>query len=339
MAAPLAPVLSLSTTGFSDASQCLKKYEFHFEDHLIPLAHSLKPYMRLGIWVHRCLQDFHTGRDWGDTLVGLARWALDKGVDEDSVLDIAQKVLNIVEGYIEYWRGKDDFTAVEGFERELKHLYGAVELRSTIDHIARTPRGLFIVETKTTTQIPRASWRAVDPQTAIQVVNARAAGIPVEGVIFNYLLTTPPSIPRIKKDGTFYANTAVTTGRAFDESIKQRVAEGIGPEMVKALFDQRNQYVDDGKFYRRDYTYRNDAMLVESMRDIAAVSQQIIDAREAGYFPRSLHVRNCPMFCPYQELCVTEYVTGQRSEVMREELFTLDDGTREGALVFSTDDE
>ena len=328
----IAPQLSLSTTGFGDASLCLKKYQYHFVDHLVPRPRSITKPMRRGIWAHRCLQDYHSGKDWRVSLEGLMTWAIQRGVDSESVDSIAAETTALMLGYIAHWSA-DNWTPLYS-----EHMFTArgklptgedVEIRATVDLIADIPgQGRFLVEHKTTASIPPSSWRCVDPQTALQWVTATQNGVQLDGILFNYLLTTPPSVPRIKKDGEFYANTAVTTGEAYVEAIHRLTDEQFTAKA--AYYEQMNsELVDDGKFYQRHYTFRGE-QIAETGRDVQATIENILHARQTGHYPRSFHIMSCQRFCPYGELCVTEYMTGKKAETMREEMYMIDDGTREG---------
>src|SRR3954468_10067534 len=93
--------LSLSTTGISDAASCLHKYEQHFVDRLIPLPTKISRAMRRGIWLHRCLQDHHCGRDWSLSLTALEDQATGWGVEDAG--EIADECLLYMRAYTQFY--------------------------------------------------------------------------------------------------------------------------------------------------------------------------------------------------------------------------------------------
>ncbi len=331
-------MLSLSSTAIADAAACLKRYQYHFVDRIVPKPAFISKPVRRGIWLHRGLQDLHTGTDWQKTLVALYGWAEKHGVPTDDCQEIYDEARLLLHGYEAYY-GKSDWTPI-ATETQYAGVFGDVELRATIDFLGKTRYGAAtLVEYKSTGDIPPSSWRAVDPQTALQAVLLAMSGVQIDGTLFDYIKTTP-SVPRITNDGKFYANSGVTTSAHFKEAMNKLVGQGVvgkeGGELPADLNgylnDQKSKLVDDSKFYQRFYTQRETPLLRETMADIGGVAASVQHAHKTGHYPRNLNVFTC-RFCPYNEVCVTEYVKGDVSRVLREERFQIDDGTREGAAV------
>lgn len=317
-------MLSLSSTAISDAATCLKKYEDHFEDRIVPRPEKISRAIRRGIWLHRCLQDHHTGKDWQKSLARLLGQALNWHLDEEAMQEIYDECRLLMISYQHYYT--EPLGEPVADEQEYRWTFGGVELRATVDLAVRDARGdVWIVEHKSTADIPPASWRAVDPQTALQTVLMLANGIPVKGVLFNYIDTTP-KVPRITSKGQFHGATGVTTSAHFGEAATALLQVN---DDVDYLNEQRAALVDDAKFFQRYYAEKQPEILRETMRDIAGIADRVTRAKAAGHFPRSFNVFSCKS-CFYFNLCVTEYVSGQRSDVIRNEQYQHDDGYREG---------
>lgn len=318
----------LSSTMYADYSQCLKRGSYRWVDKLVKRPQNVSVPLRRGIWLHRCLEDYHGGRDYLGSIHEMQAWGADHGVDPEKLQEIADECDRIMRGYIDFWPANSWQTLGSEIPIVLDTGDGN-GIRATIDVAVKWRGEHWLVEHKSTGEIPPASWRSVDPQTALQywlchTVKPVIGGevfLPV-GIIFNYLLTEKPSIPRWKKDGTLYANCKPTTRAAFDQGW---AAAPVTPVDAKADYAK---LVNDDLFYRRFPVQRPEGNVQESMRDIIATLRDIRTAEQYGHYRRSFHVLTCRRFCPYADICIHEYILGQKSEVMRNELYMLDDGTR-----------
>lgn len=318
----------LSSTMYADASMCLKRFEYRWVDQLVRRPQHVGAALRRGIWLHKCLEEYHGGRDWLLALRDMMTWAAEHGVDSDKAFDIAREVEDIMRGYIDFW--PSDYWQVLGSEVPIVLETGPDSgLRATIDKGVKWRGEHWLAEHKSTGEIPPASWRSVDPQTALQYwlchqvkpVIGGEVFLPV-GIIFDYLLTEKPSVPRWKKDGELYANCVPTTKAAFERGVQQTQWT---PRNVEA---DRQRLVNDSLFYRRFPVQRPEGNVQETMGDIIATLRDIRTAEQFGRYRRSFHVLTCRRFCPYSDICIHEYMLGQKSEVMRNELYMLDDGSR-----------
>ena len=337
--------LSISSTGLSDAATCLAKYRYHLVDHLISRPENISKPIRRGIWLHRCLQDHHCGRDWQKSLARLMGQALEWKLDADAMQEIYDECRLLMLSYVGFWR--DDNWKIVADEQEYRATFGDVELRATIDTAVRIPgHGLVIVEHKSTSDIPPAAWRAVDPQTALQIILMGANGLRVDEVLFNYI-DTSPKVPRVTEKRAFHASTGVTTTAHFDQAAAEldakirRFAADLSapatvfdPDYETYVKDKRAEYVNDEKFFQRYYVKREPALLRETLLDVRGLVDRIQRAEAMGHYPRSLNVFTCKScFYNHAALCPTEYVKGAPSEVLRTEQFQLDTGYREGNVV------
>jgi len=328
--------ISLSTTGFNDAARCLKRYEYRWIDRLVLKPKDVRPAMRRGTWIHRTLQLLDEGAPWRGELVNMARWAIDNEVDPEQVRSLVTEVTELVEDYVAYWDGHTDppgpYTT-EATEIELCwEPKPGIVLTSTLDCLKRDRNGrLWIWERKSTTEIPDSDWRGVDPQTMIQYLCARAQGCDVAGIMFDYVLTREARSPRVTQKGLLHRSDEdmATRGRYWAETERQLRAAGQGETYINEM---RQRIVSDAQWFQRYPTFRPDEQARMTLNDIAAVLRSIAGAREKSYYPRSISILDCRMFCPYGKLCMHEYLLGRRSEAYREEYTTAltDDVRSEG---------
>jgi hypothetical protein len=322
--------LSLSSSAYRDASNCLKRYEYRWLDNLVPAPKDQAPALRRGIWLHRTLEMFDRGQDWADELARMADWAVNQGVDDQKVAELAAEVSDITRQYIAFWgeRWQENQWFTEDTERVVEYSpTPGVRLTATIDVLKRDKLGrLWIWERKTLAEIPDSDWRCVDPQTMLQVVLLRTQE-PVIGVVFDYVCTKSPPKLRVKKGGLVYAGdderqtTALRLAEALPE-IRAKWAPNLdfdSPEAYVAWLHGR--VVADGLWFQRYPTLRDNDHLVENMRDVADTVRNVLAAERRDHYPRAWNNFTCPRFCPYIKLCANEYQIGRQNPVMRETNF------------------
>lgn len=355
-------VLYLSTTGFGEASNCLQKFNYHQNLHLVPKPNNISAALRRGIWIHSCIEQYHKHGDWFAALDGLCSWALEQGIDDDQIDDRRKETERIMLGYTGYYRDAPKWKVL-GSELHLEWDTGAtmpdgrrVVLGCTLDTIVEDPTyGCVIVEHKSTGDIPPPSWRVVDPQTALQVFLAEKNGFKVDGVVFNYLLTREPTVPRVKQNGDFYAdalNGQTSSGafyRAADELRRvwhnldmKRDEPKFKPDTESQWYQDegvtepylercRAQMVNDGKYYQRFAILKPKGNINEALKDVMNTIAAIKQAEKSKHWRRSYHTINCRRFCFYSDVCMSEMARGGRPNmVLRESDYIIDEGLREG---------
>jgi len=147
-------------------------------------------------------------------------WAEEHDVPDDQIESVFEESTAIMEAYDSYYDRHEDKLANSKVLISEEPCYMEVPkfdavLRTTVDSVIKNRKGIWVVEHKSTTDIPPANWRAVDPQTAIDlIVLGRGGKIQPDGIIFNYLLTERPKVPRVLQNGSaFYANTGSPPAR------------------------------------------------------------------------------------------------------------------------------
>lgn len=315
--------LSLSTSAFNDAARCLKKYEYRWVEGLVPLPRDVRPVMRRGTWIHRCLQLADQGIEWEAELDQMCRWAIAHEVEDEQVATLRQDTWELVTDYLGHWAGVDDplgpWQMVDSEMHVKWQALPKLALTSSVDVLKRDRHGrVWIWERKTTQEIPDSDWRTVDPQTMLQYVECRKTGIEVSGIIFDYICTRPGAQLRVRNDGQMYKGDEQKSTRArhFKAVEAEMRAKGADEEYIEFI---RSRVVHDAEWFQRYPTMRPDENADLTLRDVRGVIRGIIDADKSGHYPRSINLLDCRLFCPYGKLCMREYQLGRESPTLREE--------------------
>lgn len=263
------------------------------------------------------------------------------GVPEEHAEELHQECVQLLRGYFTYWAKHPDecWESVLAVEEPIRvTLPSGVILQATIDKLVLWRGRQWLVEHKSTSDIPSPSWRSVDPQTALQYAACLLSKKyqPV-GILFDYLLTKLPPVPQIKNDGQLYATSlkSVTTTAAFalcEQEIREKwkpTAEY--PDAQKYIDLKRAAVVHDGAFYTRYFVQRPIEAIKQSLLDYREVCHAIDRAATSGHYPRLNNLLYCQRFCSYSKLCVSEYISGGISQGMRDYEFERDNpDDREG---------
>lgn len=211
---------------------CQMQWDFRYGQLLIPKRETRPLYF--GNWFHTVLQSYYEGKGWRE---GHAKYveAYDKmPPDEQGIFDkgssrskgpwepVPSQIERAMRSYIWYYEKNPQTAdgwkviAVEvPFELEVVLDDGRhITLKGRIDLIIQDRFGKYwVVDHKTTTNIPpETAFHSMDPQMIIYPAAVeQELGIKIEGVIYNYILSRPPSIPKMNKDQKTIAKNDVKT--------------------------------------------------------------------------------------------------------------------------------
>jgi hypothetical protein len=155
----------------------------------------------------------------------------------------------------------------------------------------------------------------MDPQLILYPWAAKKLwGLDITGVIYNYVKSKAPSIPKINKDGSLSRRRIVTDYPTVYLFLKRH---GYDPkdywEVLKPLQKR-------SPFLRRYRLPREDTVLKTVLREALITSYEIRDHR---YVTRTI-TRDCARQCGYHDLCRAE-LNGFDTSIMRRTDFKEED--------------
>lgn len=312
--------------------RCPKQADYKYKQRLKPKKLS-KPLKR-GTWMHYLLEEHHAGRDWRAKHAELsAQYAKLFDEEKDFYGDLPTECLLLMEAYL--WHYRDDPWKVLETEFTVETPFPDGTLyRGKVDALIENKLGLWLVDHKTHAKLPDMSFRLKDAQSALYLWACRRNKIPVQGFIWNYLITKVPSKPSMIKSGarlskklgdTEYLTYARELKRLKHEEGYRIKREDL--EYAQMLKDRRYVHGEPqtSPFFRREVLEKDNDMLKRVAAENYHTSRRMHDYDYDTQIAVERNAnRNCTFDCSYNELCEVELMGGN-SRYIRKQLFRIGD--------------
>lgn len=316
---------AISWSELKTFQRCPKQWEYKYEDRLVPKQKSRPLY--LGSWVHAALETHYREGDWK---IGHQDYVNDynKLFEEERVqleskrgrrgMALPKIVEGILKSYLWYYR--DDGWTVKATEQAFEvetplKIDGKVQtLQGIIDLVVVDAEGRWwVVDHKTAGNIPDAgAYHAMDPQLMLYPWAAKQAwGWDIAGVIYNYVKSKPPGIPKINKDNSLSKRKFVSD---YPTVYRFLVSNGYDPRDFRdILLPLRRK----SPFLRRYRLPRESVVTREILLDALTTAKHIrTDKRRYRVI-----TKDCASMCSYHDLCRAE-LNGFDTSLMRKTKFT-----------------
>lgn len=319
--------LSLSWSQIKTWQRCQKQWAYKYQQRLQPIVKQRALY--IGSWTHAALESYYKQGDWkiGHNIY-VKEWNGLLLEEKQHLMgrkktEFPELIERIMRSYLWYYRHDNwEVYAVElPFETQLK---SGIWINGIIDLIIKItyPDGTveyWVIDHKTGTNIPESgAFHAMDPQLMVYPWAARKElGIPVTGIIYNYVKSKAPTIPQLtKKTGQISRRKIVTD---YPTAYRFLRDNGFDPnDFTDFLRPLRKK----SPFLRR-YRLPREAVVTKTiLSDFYHSSRQIQTLGHGA----TRHVRNitkdCARFCSYHDICRGE-LNGGDMTYMKKKYFTL----------------
>lgn len=288
--------------------------------------------LRRGDLIHKVLEAYHKGKqDWLD-VIKEAREAFAQLTEEEQTFygTLPDEVERLMTGYFEKYRGQLGRTIAAEVEFGQNNgpsieILPGVFVRGKIDRVYMDPRGLWVEEHKSTSMNwPTEGFRLYDLQSAlyIRVIEKMGWGTPL-GVVYDYIKTKPPIVPKLlKKGGLSRAKKMRTDYPTYLNAIKEN---NLNPADYLEELERAKQNV----FYERKHLPKPPHIIDALLEELRVIS---IEMPRLIHYPYRNLRRECETRCEFFPICSaellgldvdfilkTEYVT--TAEVERGESF------------------
>lgn len=301
--------------------RCPKQAEYKYVHRLKPKVASLP--LKRGTWMHSLLEWHYKGLDWREKHAELTA-AFSELFDEEKeqLGDLPRECARLMRSYLWHY-GESDPWIVHETELTLETEFpdGTI-YRGRIDALVENQWGLWIVDHKTHKRMPDFTFRMLDAASALYIWAAIRNKIPVQGFIWNYLLTKPPTVPALLKDGSRLSARAIQTD--YVTLVKAIRAYGLDPkpyaDQLRYLKAQRFQdgAPQSSPFFHRSVLEKNDQMLKRIAREALHTSKRMnaYEWDKPDYVER-VPDRSCTFMCSYLDICQYSLFAGENTPGVR----------------------
>lgn len=326
-------------------ARCPKQAQYKYHERLKRrfVTARQKPLKR-GTWFHSLLEEYYAGRDWKAKHRELSlQYAELFDEEKDALGDLPRECLRLMKSYLwHYGADKSDpyhGWDVKGTELTLECPWpdGEGIYRCRLDIMYEDEWGLWIGDHKTHKALPGHTQRLQDYASALYIWCARENGYPVQGFVWNYIKTKPPTVPQLAYEGTSRERLSVakveTDYPTFYLAVKGYIENGSSITMadyaqqLRALKSQRwkRGEVQSSPFFRRDTLEKDDAMLARVVASAMRTRDRMhgYDFSDAESVERTTD-RSCEWMCDYTDVCTAELFYGDASVIRKQQFRTGD---------------
>jgi hypothetical protein len=302
--------------------RCPKQAQYKYVERLKPKV--LGRPLRAGTWFHALLEAYYKGEDWEAIHQRFTHKFADLFDEErERIGDLPRDMKRLMKSYL--WHYKEDPWKVHDVEFLLETEFpdGTI-YRAKIDLLVENQFGLWIVDHKTNKKTPDLSWRLKDAQSALYIWAALKNKIPVQGHIWNYVLSKPPTMPQLLKDGSRLSKREINTDYpTLLRAIKQYGLDKADyMQWLRYLYGQRYQHgaLQTSPFFQRSILEKSPAMLRQVATEAYHTSKRMhsYDFAKLEGVERVVD-RSCSFSCNYEQLCTIELFGGNPQNIRRQQ--------------------
>lgn len=282
---------------------CPRKWKYHYLDQIEPKAKGKA--ITIGLWGHRALETHYTQGDWRigyeehkEQYYKLFKEERDE-LDRKAKGHLPDIVKRIILSYL--WWYRDENIKVHIVEKAFQVQIANIKFKGRLDWYIEDEEGRFwLGDHKFVSRIPdRGMFHAMDVQLMLYPYAVEKAwGIPVHGVMWNYILSKPPTMPKLVAGGSRISKQKITTD--YPTLKRFLVRNGLDPRDYSETLRQLKQR---SPFHQRYWLPREKHVTKQIIREAVSTGRVINQA----YKDPSLIVRNitrdCSTMCGYMLLC------------------------------------
>lgn len=301
--------------------RCPKQFEYKYIERLKPKV--LGRPLRFGTWFHALLEADYKGED----VEAVHRHFTNKFsnlFDEEKVElgDLPRDVWLTYQSY--KWHYKNDPWIVHEVEFTLEvELPDGNLYRGKIDMLIENQFGLWIVDHKTHKTMPKLDFRMLDAQSALYIWAALKNKIPVQGHIWNYMLSKPVHQPELILNGTRFKKPGLGS-TDYPTLVRAIKKHGFDPNDYAHFLRQAKarQYVpgemQTSTHFRRDVLEKTPQLLKRVANEGYTTHTRMTEYRwdKVNSVERNPD-RSCGFMCSYEDLCTMELFGGDTTHLRR----------------------
>lgn len=282
-----------SYSKLKDWKWCRQLYYYRHVEGLRPRKKSNPLYM--GSMLHDMLEVFNKGGEWR-IILGDYKRRFEKLfiIEQEDLGDIVESAERIMEGYIKKWGEPFPFITIEEKMTGIKFIRGT-DLTIKTDGVIED-KGQWLIEHKSTKRFSPDQLSLFNPQGILYLWGLRQRGIKVKGILWDYIRTKPPTIPRVLKDGTVSRKQSIDTN--YDTYLNTILTSGNDAADYVDFLDMLKNKGE--VFYRRTLLVIPEPTIKLVIDDL---KQTAIEISRLQYYPtRNINTITC-RGCQFRRVC------------------------------------
>lgn len=299
--------------------RCPKQAEYKYVDRLKPRV--LGRPLRLGTWMHALQETKGNGLDWRDKHAELIRtvWAPLFDEEKQDIGDLPGDCERLMVSY-DWHYTQDEWRFLENeMLLETEFPDGSI-YRGKIDALIENQYGLWIVDRKWHRSLPNLDFRILDAQSTLYLWAALRNGFKVQGHIWDYGRSRPPTYPKPLKASGLPARWGQcdtdypTMVQWLKDQGYKSVPQVMRPKMRRLKAEQYVQGApQNSSFFRRSVIEKSPAMLRRIAQEAYHTHKRMHEYPfDRPEFVERVPDRSCTFMCNYTDLCTAELFTGSR---------------------------
>lgn len=304
--------------------RCQKSHEYK---HIQELSRKTSPVALLrGTTLHAMLEANIKGEDWKPALQVYRETYDELWGEERENYPSPEELESIYTRYQQYY-ANDGLDYGGRAEVVITAEKDGIGFKGIIDALPDDSEGRrWLSDHKTHKVLPDEHTRFSDIQTVLYYWACRESGMKVDGILWDYLRTKPPSVPEVLKSGGLSKRANIDTD--YETYLKAINDNGLNPDDYRDILEK----VKGNTFFKRIKLPNPPNDLINSVvDDFFATAREI---EEHGDKPRVRNLTRDCKSCSYYQLCSAE-VRGLDSSFIKKQMYTVRIDNRYNSL--STD--
>lgn len=307
--------MRLSNSKVKCYRRCPKRFEYKYVRKLRKKQRALTLFR--GDWLHQLLMVHYDGHDWRDRQAELTANFMKLFEEErEEYGDLPAETERIMTSYLMHWHKQDrGLHIVDSELDEIVKLPTGDEFNFVIDLVVEEPDGgLWLWDHKTVKNFMPEDFMLLDAQLARYFWAAERMGYkPIRGVLFNELITNPPTVPKLlEASGRLEKRKNIRCDvYTYYREIKRH---GLDPRAYADMLNHLKARSD--QWFRRTRLPRDRGLTRLTMQELAMTAHEIKSAERRGHFPRN-PMKECTWDCDYLAPCMVELMGGSADEIIR----------------------
>lgn len=292
--------------------RCQKSYDYKYEQGL---QRKTSPVALLrGTTLHAMLEAQIKGTDWRKPLAAYKEVYDTLWGEEAEGYPSPEELESTIVRYNNHWE-KDGLDYAGRAEIELLAEYKGMKFKGIIDALPDDQHGRrWLDDHKTHKILPDEHTRFSDIQTVLYYWGMRENGEHVDGILWDYLRTKPPTAPELLKNGQLSKRKNIDCDA--DTYMATIVANGLNP----ADYADMLALTAKNTFFKRVYLPKpSETLITEVVEDFFGTAREMLN-HDGKRFCRNM-TRDCKS-CSYYQLCSAE-VRGLDGSFIKKQLFTI----------------